>query len=363
MLGKRFGKLVVQERIRRHPTIKKDSFYRCVCDCGNVCEARRSSLKKGQKKSCGCLFDIATASPWVGQKVGQLQVLERLPGKKYRCLCDCGAEIVSTSMWSRAKTGDANCRGPAHRKPKPVKPPKVRIPKPPKVKVPKPVKVKMPPPLKVVKPAVSKHFLYHTWAGMVDRCYSAACASYANYGGRGIQVYASWRQDFWAYASYVDGVLGPRPALGYSLDRKDNDGHYEPGNLRWATPSQQMRNTRVNVATAYGGTVYHSRVEAYEVWCLEGCPEGTVFTRNAEIAESAREARLEAPSRLLASLARFHRHPLVRTTDDLLLSKASGETKHHLNLFFFNRVWRVPAGLWAQRMEGGKRVLELLDAP
>ena len=110
MLGKRFGKLVVQEKVCRHPTIKKDGYYRCLCDCGNTCEARATSLRKGQKKSCGCL----AAALWVGKKVGQLQVLERLPGKKYRCLCDCGSEIISTSMWSRAKTGDANCRGPAH---------------------------------------------------------------------------------------------------------------------------------------------------------------------------------------------------------------------------------------------------------
>lgn len=359
MLGKRFGKLVVQEKISRHPTIKRDGTYRCLCDCGNTCEARASSLRKGQKKSCGCLFDIFTVSPWVGKKVGQLLVLERLPGKKYRCLCDCGAEVISSSMWSRAKTGNAHCRAPVHwaTKVKIVKPPKVRVLKPVKVKVPRPVKVETLKPPKLIKSCVSKHYLYHTWSGMVDRCYSVTCVSYPGYGGRGIRVCDSWRQDFWTYAGYVDTVLGLRPAKGYSLDRKDNDGHYEPGNLRWATQSQQMRNTRMNVATLYAGTVYRSRVEAYEVWCLGGCPEGTAFTHDAEVAKEARNRQRENAAKVLAELALLYGVALVRTTDDWILSKASGETKHYLNLFFFNRAWENSAGLWARCKEGGKRVL------
>jgi hypothetical protein len=78
---------------------------------------------------------------------------------------------------------------------------------------------------------------------MVDRCYNSKCKSYPRYGGRGITVCPQWLtkngKGFAAFWRYV----GDPPAEGdYSLDRIDNDGHYEPGNVRWATRSQQAFN-------------------------------------------------------------------------------------------------------------------------
>ena len=68
------------------------------------------------------------------------------------------------------------------------------------------------------------------------RCTNPRCPSFKDYGGRGIEFrFTSFKQFF--------ALLGPRPE-GMSLDRIENDGHYEPGNVRWATPSQQQNNVR-----------------------------------------------------------------------------------------------------------------------
>lgn len=74
--------------------------------------------------------------------------------------------------------------------------------------------------------------------------------SYSNYGGRGITVCDAWVHDFSAFLADV----GARPSARYSIDRINNDGNYEPGNVRWATRTEQRRNNRqgVKVVTCRG---------------------------------------------------------------------------------------------------------------
>jgi hypothetical protein len=74
---------------------------------------------------------------------------------------------------------------------------------------------------------------------MVKRCHDPCDKDYADYGAVGISVCSEWRND---YAAFLRAV-GPRPSKRYSLDRHPNGaGDYEPGNVRWATVSQQNRN-------------------------------------------------------------------------------------------------------------------------
>ena len=85
---------------------------------------------------------------------------------------------------------------------------------------------------------------------MVQRCTNFDATSFKHYGGRGIGIHPQWTADFWAYHDYIENELGQAPSDGYSIDRIDNDGNYEPGNLRWATRSEQMTNTRASANKA-----------------------------------------------------------------------------------------------------------------
>ena len=75
-----------------------------------------------------------------------------------------------------------------------------------------------------------------------------------DYGGRGIKIYSGWRHNPEAFVEYVERVLGARPSSSYTLDRVDNDDDYCPGNIRWATKTQQGRNKRNNIVIYFEGS-------------------------------------------------------------------------------------------------------------
>lgn len=91
---------------------------------------------------------------------------------------------------------------------------------------------------------------YAAWANMIDRCVNPKAKAYKNYGGRGIRVCERWRGSFEAFVEDI----GVRPSKDHSLDRyPDVNGGYEPSNCRWATASEQTRNTRKTVFIEFEG--------------------------------------------------------------------------------------------------------------
>lgn len=113
--------------------------------------------------------------------------------------------------------------------------------------------------------------LYVRWTLMINRCENPRNKRFARYGGRGIRICERWRNDF----SLFVADMGLPPTPGHTLERIDNDGNYEPGNVRWATVREQNRNTGSNrLITAHGETLCVAE------WAERlGCSESTLRDR------------------------------------------------------------------------------------
>lgn len=87
---------------------------------------------------------------------------------------------------------------------------------------------------------------YRAYFHARDRCTDPNHKAYSSYGGRGIEFRFTNFSDFLA-------AVGPRPSRYHSIERIDNEGHYETGNLRWATKKEQQRNLRTNRMITHNG--------------------------------------------------------------------------------------------------------------
>lgn len=151
----------------------------------------------------------------VGRRFFRLKVIEfagRNKSKNYtwKCLCDCGKEVVVAS--SNLLTGNSKSCG-CYDIETLVKRSK--------------------------KHGLTKTRIYKIWVGIRKRCTNPKMKSYAEYGGRGIKVCDRWN-DFENF--YEDMKIGYSDEL--SLERKDPNGNYEPDNCKWATMKEQARNKR-----------------------------------------------------------------------------------------------------------------------
>lgn len=147
-----------------------------------------------------------------GFKFNMLTTLEYVGGSKWKCLCDCGKEsIVSTANLTTGKTKSCGClkhRG-GH-----------------------------------FTHGLGKPKTYSHWYNIKSRCFNKNHPRYSDWGGRGITMYDLWVNDFKAFHEYVISLPNYDKDGYTSIDRMDNDGNYEPDNIRWATVTMQNRNKR-----------------------------------------------------------------------------------------------------------------------
>lgn len=109
---------------------------------------------------------------------------------------------------------------------------------------------------------------YVAWTNMIQRCENPGVRHFERYGGRGVRVAAEWRGEE-GYQRFLEHV-GRRPTRDHSLDRYPNsNGDYAPGNVRWATETEQQRNRCTNRNITANG----------ETKCLEEWAETTGINR------------------------------------------------------------------------------------
>ncbi len=98
---------------------------------------------------------------------------------------------------------------------------------------------------------ISKHPLYQTWKTMLARCYDPKNISFKHYNSKKITVYEGWRyhfDDFFYYVTNLSNYNVSNIGIGkLTIDRINNNGNYEPGNIRLATPKEQYNNSSASL--------------------------------------------------------------------------------------------------------------------
>lgn len=212
------GEEVPLENSSRRATKALRTMYHCQCDCGNRTWVNISLWRNGYAKSCGKCYE-----PKPGKKYNSLTVIEEAPSKPrtypngkvysrrfWKCKCDCGREAVVAQ--DHLIGGHTSSCGYCTKKKRDKIPQYIRA------------------------------NLISIATGVISRCRDPYSSQFYNYGGRGIECrlgktpveVATKLLDVYGYVE------------GLELDRIDNNGHYELGNLRWVTPSENHSNTVLN---------------------------------------------------------------------------------------------------------------------
>lgn len=163
-----------------------------------------------------------------GKTFSYLTVIDRAPRQEktpatfWNCRCECGKILaVDSSRLRNGRTGSCGCKKGAR-----------------------------------LSAKLTRHGHgngspeYRSWLSAIKRCHNPKTQGFEHYGGRGIAVCDQWREDFSSFLAY----MGKRPD-GHTLERKNVNLGYQPGNCCWATPKEQSQNKRTNRHVRIGGDV------------------------------------------------------------------------------------------------------------
>jgi hypothetical protein len=230
LTGQTFGRLTVVEiKSRASRRTNLPTIWLCRCRCGRGVGVRAANLAK--TKSCGCIGRELTSQRNKartivipnGTRFGRLTVTKYLgvlnTHATFEVVCDCGKNHQASGSCLRSgSTQSCGCLAQENRS--------------------------------AIGKSQRRHG--HTWrqngeAGnsseygayraAKQRCLNPNNQFWADYGGRGIEF------RFQSFEEFIEHI-GLKPSSDLELDRIDNDGHYEVGNVRWASHSTQMANRR-----------------------------------------------------------------------------------------------------------------------
>ncbi len=209
MIGSRYNRWLVLADAGRDA--KSNKLVLCQCDCGTQKTHQLGSLIRGDSFECKkCRMDRHNKiTDIVGQKFGNSTVISRIENSRgnesqYLVKCDCGTErrVLGYRLKALKTKSCPHCRVKTH--------------------------------------GMSYTSTYRIWSGMFRRCYNTNFKAYKYYGGRGIIVCERW----FKFENFLED-MGERPPK-LSIDRKNNDGNYEPSNCKWSTALEQVHNQRKN---------------------------------------------------------------------------------------------------------------------
>ena len=200
-----------------------------------------------------------------GEKFGRLTVVKRVKNSKsgnimWECKCECGnTKIVAGGHLKNGSIKSCGCLN-----------------------------------VELVKERSTKHGMastriYRIWQGMKRRCYNKNQPHYKTYGARGITVCEEWRNSF---DSFYTWSMENGYSSDLSIDRKDNNGNYEPSNCRWADEKTQADNKRSTKHVTYKG----KQVNISELSRITGIQRKTLSRRIAANPDKSIEELVYKPT-------------------------------------------------------------------